>query len=103
MVTGNESLLTNKSYPNNNFNFKSNVTNLASKMAELFSLKNTVDDILMDDAENATVETKALSKILDNTFQEACSWVSCARMLNVYAIMIIIIYMYVTLMFLICS
>ena len=103
VVTGNKSLLTNKSY--DNFEFASQVTNLASNMSELFSLKNTVDDILMDDAENATVETKALSKILDSTFQEACSWVSCARMLNVHATMmiIIIIYMYVTLMFLICS
>ena len=101
LVTGNKSQLTNKSYTNNDF--KLDVINLASKMAELFSLKNTIDDILMDDAENATAETKALSKILDSTFQEACSWVSCPKMLNVYAIMIIIIYMYVTLMFLICS
>ena len=58
-----------------NLDFQFNVTNIASKMTELFNLHNTVMEILEEEGENATIEMKALSVILNKTLQHAHSWV----------------------------
>ena len=58
-----------------NLDFQFNVTNIASKMTELFDLHNTVMEILEEEGENATIEMKALSVILNKTLQHARSWV----------------------------
>ena len=46
--------------------FRFNVTDIASKMTELFDLHNTVMEILEEEGENATIEMNALSVILNN-------------------------------------
>ena len=42
------------------------MTDIASKMTELFDLHNTVMEILEEEGENATIEMNALSVILNN-------------------------------------
>ena len=73
LVTTDTELLTDQQMGNNDFQF--NVTNIASKMTELFDLHNTVMEILEEEGENATIEMKALSVILNKTLQHARSWV----------------------------
>ena len=72
-VTNNIGLLTDQQIGNIQFQF--NVTDIASKMTELFDLHKTVVEILEEEGENATIEMNALSVILNKTLQHARSWV----------------------------
>ena len=51
------------------------ITDIALNLSELFDHQTTVQNLLEEEGENATIETKALSVIISKTLQQTCSWV----------------------------
>ena len=49
---------------------------MTAKLAELLELQTTINQMLQEEGENATMQTKALSIIAKKTFEQACQWVN---------------------------
>ena len=47
-----------------------------ARIVELMQLRNTINNLLQSQGENATVKTKALSVIINKTSEQAYEWVS---------------------------
>jgi len=54
------------------------IYDMVRQMTELLELQTTVNQLLEEEKEGAgvTVKTKALSVIVNKTFEQACKWVS---------------------------
>ena len=55
---------------------KSMVLTMTRQMTELLELQTLVNQVLEEEGENASIETKARSAIVIKTFEQACKWVS---------------------------
>ena len=51
------------------------VLRVAQNLSELYDHQTTVQDLLEEEGENATIETRALSVVISKTLQQTCSWV----------------------------
>ena len=49
---------------------------MTRQMTELLELQTLVNQVLAEEGENASSETKARSAIVNKTFEQACKWVS---------------------------
>ena len=65
----------NISGSNNIFKHSEKVHEVVGKWSELYKHQTTVEDLLVDEGENATIETRALSVIINKTIYQTCSWV----------------------------
>ena len=54
---------------------KGMVLAMTRQMTDLLELQTTVNQVLEEEGENASVETKARSIIVNKTFEQACKWV----------------------------
>ena len=52
------------------------VITMTRQMTELLELQTLVNQVLEEEGENASIETNALSAILNQTCEQACKWVS---------------------------
>ena len=56
-------------------NRKEQVNKVAVKLAELYDHQTTVQDLLDDEEDNASIETRALSVINNKIIHQTCTWV----------------------------
>ena len=57
-------------------NFSSGDENLINKMTELITVQVNVNQLLLEGGRNnATVETRTMSAIVNKTLEQACKWV----------------------------
>ena len=54
---------------------KEQVNKVAVKLAELYDHQTTVQDLLDDEEDNASIETRALSVINNKIIHQTCTWV----------------------------
>ena len=53
---------------------KSMVLTMTRQMPELLELQTLVNQVVEEEGENASIETKARSVIVFKTFEQACKW-----------------------------
>ena len=65
------------------------VLGVAQNLSELLDYQTTVQDLLEEEGDNATIETQALSVIISKTLQQTCSWVRthCSTNMHCYFIL----------------
>ena len=51
------------------------IIEVALNLGQLYDHQTTVQDLLEEEGENATIETQALSVVISKTLQQTCSWV----------------------------
>ena len=70
-------------------NFSSGYENLINKMTELVTVQVNVNQLLLEEGgrDNATVETRTMSAIVNKTLEQACKWVrhNCDRQRSTFS------------------